>query len=166
MNWFDIIIIIVFIYCIISGYKSGLIKQLTALAGIIVAAILSGKISDLIYPYIKDFSQIPDYVKVPFSFIISFLIILSLFYIIGGMLESIINTLKMGVLNKLCGSIFCFAKWCVAISILLNVVIALDDNNQLMNKNIEKKSKTFTFVQQLAPEIIPYLKFDKLQKHL
>jgi len=166
MNWFDIIIIIVFIYCIISGYKSGLIKQLTALVGIIVAAILSGKISDFFYPYIKDFSQIPDYVKVPFSFIIAFLLILSLFYIIGGMLESIIKTLKMGILNKLCGSVFCFAKWCLAISILLNVVVTLDDNKQLINKNIEKESKTFTYVQQLAPKIIPYLKFDQLQKHL
>ena len=166
MNWFDIIIIIVLIYCIISGYKSGLIKQLTALAGIIIAALLSGKISDSIYPYIKDFTEIPEYVKAPFSFIIAFLIILSLFYIIGGMLESIIKTLKMGTLNKLCGSIFCFAKWCFAISILLNVVTTLDDNNQLINPNIEKESKTFTYVQQLAPQIIPYLRFDKLKEHL
>lgn len=163
MNWFDILISIVFVYCITSGYRSGLIKQITSLAGIIVAAILSGKISELIYPIIKNIEQIPAYITMPLSFVIAFLVIITCFYIVRKMLESIVKTFKMGTLNKICGSIFCFAKWSISISIVLNVIVALDNDNKLISKNIENESKSFQYIRELAPEIVPYLKFDKLK---
>lgn len=166
MNWFDVLVIIILIYCLISGYKSGLIKQLTALVGIVVAAMLSGKVADFILPYVQGVNKIPDYIPVPLSFIIAFLVILCIFFAVGGMLESIIKTLKMGFLNKICGSIFCIIKWTFVLSIILNLLLALDKERTLVNKNIEKESQTFSYIQQLAPAIIPYLKFDILQKHL
>lgn len=166
MNWFDILIIIVTLYCILSGYRSGFIKQLSSLVGVVVSAMLSGKIADLIFPYIKNIGQTPDYITAPMSFVVAFLIILIAFFILGRMLETIVKTLKMGILNKLCGSAFCLIKWFFLISIIINVLTTLDDENKLINKNITEESKTFIYIQKFGPKIIPYLKFDLLQKHL
>lgn len=160
MNWFDIFIIIVIIYCSIKGYKSGLIKQLTSLVGLIAAAILSGQISTIIYPYIQGFAQLPNYLTSPLSYIIAFAIIILFFYLIGTMLDSMIKTIKIGTLNKLAGVILCVAKWVIAISIILNIIIKADEHQQLVTGRIQNRSITYQYIQPIAPLIIPYLKFN------
>ncbi len=162
MNWFDILIAIIFVYSVTTGYRTGLIKQIASLTGIIAAAILSGKISQLIYPLIKNIAQIPSFATMPMAFVIAFIIIISSIYIVVKMLENIVSTFRMGILNKVCGSIFCFAKWSIIISIIINLFVTLDNGNKLLNKNIEKESKSFRYMSILAPKLIPYLKFDKL----
>lgn len=160
MNWFDIFILIVIIYCSIKGYKSGLIKQLASLVGLIAAAILSGQISTIIFPHIKNFAQLPDYITSPLSYIVAFAIIILFFYLIGTMLDTIIKTVKMGTLNKLAGVVLCVTKWLIAISIVLNIILKADEHQQLVTGHIQKQSITYQYIQPIAPMIIPYLKFN------
>lgn len=162
MNWFDIFIIIVVIYSSIRGYRTGLIRQLTSLAGLAVAAILSGKISGVIEPHLQNIIQIPSNFIDSLSYTLSFLIILAFFYLVGTMLETIIKTVKMGKFNKLCGSILCLSKWLLGLSVILNIVIRLDDKQQL-TKDIQHNSFSYQYIQPIAPLVIPYLQFNLQQ---
>ena len=159
MNWFDIFILIVVAYCLLSGYKSGFVRQLTYLAGVIVAGVLSGQISEIIEPHIKKTAKIPEYFVDSLSYAVSFLIIIIFFYILGRMLESILKSIKMGTINRLAGAVLCLAKWIFAISIILNIIVRLDDKQQL-TKYITDNSISYTYIQPIAPLIIPYLKFN------
>lgn len=159
MNWFDVFILILLTYCAINGYKSGLIKQLASLAGIIIGAIISGKISSIIYPYVQNTLQLSDYLTAPLSYIIAFLFILLFFYIIGMMLNTIVNTIKMGTFNKLAGVVLCSTKWVILISILINIVTKADQREKWAEEKMSKNSLTYQYIQPIAPAIIPYLKF-------
>lgn len=159
MNWFDIFILILLIYCTINGYKSGLVKQLASSAGIIIGAIISGKISSIIYPYIQNILETPTYLTAPLSYIIAFLFILLFFYIIGMMLNTIVNTIKMGTLNKLAGVVLCSAKWIILVSILINIVSKADEHDKWTEEKMSKNSLTYSYIQPIAPKIIPFLRF-------
>lgn len=159
MIWFDIFIIIVTLYSITKGYRSGIVKQFTSLSGLIIGAIIAGKISTIIYPYVKELTHISEPILASVSYIVAFALIIIFFYIIGKMLESIIKAIKMNFLNKLLGSIFCIAKWYIAISIVLNLLIKLDTDKQLISDSMIKKSYSFHYIQKIAPTIIPYLQF-------
>lgn len=160
MNWFDICIVIVIIYCIIKGYKTGLVKQLSTLAGLIVGAVLSGKLSVLILPYIQHIKQIPDYMTAPLSYALTFLIIISSFYLLGTMMEEILKTVKMGTLNKLAGVVLCLTKWLFVISIVINLIVQADEHHQLLAPKIRNRSATYKYIQPFAPKLVPFLKFN------
>lgn len=159
MNWFDICIVIVIIYCIIKGYKTGLVKQLSTLAGLIVGAVLSGKLSILVLPYIQHIKQIPEYMTAPLSYALTFLIIITSFYLLGTMMEEILKTVKMGTLNKLAGIALCLTKWLFAISIIVNLIVQADEHHQLLAPKIQNGSATYKYIQPFAPKLVPFLKF-------
>ncbi len=159
MNWFDICIFVVIIYCLIKGYKTGLVKQLSTLAGLIVGAVLSGKLSILILPYIQHIKPIPHYMTAPLSYAVTFLIIISSFYLLGTMMEEILKTVKMGTINKLAGVALCITKWLFAISIIINLIVQADEHHQLITPKIQNGSKTYQYIQPFAPKLVPFLKF-------
>ena len=75
MTWFDILIYIVVIYCVFKGYKTGLIKQLATLAGLIAGAILSGQISSILLPVLQGKSHSSEYILAPLSYMLAFALI-------------------------------------------------------------------------------------------
>lgn len=160
MNWFDIIIIIVIAYSIFKGYRSGLVKQLASLVGIIASILLSNKVSFLILPYFRSWGIFPDALVGPAAFIASFLIIFAAVLVLGHMLQTIIESIKMDSLNKVGGVVLCLAKWLIVVSLVLNLVEKMDKNHSLIAEDISEKSKTYPYVQPIAPAITPYLKFD------
>lgn len=159
MNWFDICIFIVIVYCVIKGYKTGLVKQLSTLAGLIVGAILSGKLSVLILPYVQHIKQISPYMAPPLSYALTFLIIIACFYLLGTMMEEILKTVKMGTLNKLAGIALCLTKWLFAISIVINLIVQADEHHQLIAPKIQNGSASYKYIQPFAPKLVPFLKF-------
>jgi len=160
MNWFDILVIIVAIYAFIKGYSSGLIKQLASLAGIIACILLSGKVSLLILPYLRNLGKIPDNLIEPAAYIASFLLIFAVFMLIGHMLQSILQAVHLGMLNKLAGSVLSLAKWMIIISLLVNLIAKIDKNNSIIPSDMDSRSKTYGYIQPIATVIAPYLKFD------
>lgn len=159
MNWFDICIFIMIAYCTIKGYKTGLVKQLSTLAGLIAGAMLSGKLSTLTLPYVKLIKPIPEYMAAPLSYSLTFLIIISFFYLLGKMMEEILKTVKMGTLNKLAGVALCLTKWLFVTSIVLNLIVQADEHFQLLAPKIQNGSATYKYIQPFAPKLVPFLKF-------
>ncbi|SHF60015.1 CvpA family protein [Dysgonomonas macrotermitis] len=159
MTWFDICIFIVTAYCIFKGYKTGLVKQLATLAGLVAGAVLSGQISTIIRPLIQGKTESSDYILEPLSYILAFAIIMLAFYLLGTLVQGILEAAKMGTLNRLAGIVLCLTKWMFAISIVLNLLIKVDTNRIIISHETEARSKTYKYVQPLAPYLVPYLKF-------
>lgn len=157
MNWFDIIILIVAGYSILKGFKTGFVKQLASLGGLLAGAILSGQVSYILEPYMH---KVSERFAAPLSYMIAFVLIITAFAIVGHMLHEILETVKLGTLNRLAGAALCFSKWILAISILINLISKADENKRLISDNFRKKSRTFNSVQAIAPIIVPYLKFE------
>lgn len=160
MTWFDLFIYIVIIYCVFKGYKTGLIKQLATLAGLVAGAILSGQISSILLPVLQGKSHSSDYILAPISYMLAFALIMLAFYFLGTLIQGIVEAAKMGTLNRLAGIVLCLTKWMLAISIIMNLILKIDSTHYIISENTINNSKMYKYVQPLAPHIVPFLKFE------
>lgn len=166
MTWFDIFIYIVIIYCVFKGYKTGLVKQLATLTGLVAGAILSGQISSLLLPLLQSKLQSSDYILAPLSYILAFILIMLAFYLLGTLIQGIVEAAKMGTLNRLAGIALCLTKWILAVSIIVNLIAQIDSGHHIISHDTISRSRTYEYVQPFAPQIVPFLKFEFDQEQL
>ena len=160
MNWFDLLIIVLVLLTLFRGYISGLVMQLASLIGIILGAVFAGKLSEIIAPKMIAITDIPTHIVGPVSYIIAFVVILIVIVLIGRLLQSFIEAIKINTLNRLAGAVFCCAKWIVIFSILLNLVVEFDQDKQIIKEDIRENSHTYPLMTKAAQAVIPYLRFD------
>lgn len=160
MNWFDILVAIIILYSFFKGYSSGFIKQLASLAGIIACILLSGKVSSVILPHLQKLGNIPDKLLEPAAFIAAFIIIAAAFLLLGHMLQSILETIKLGFINKIAGAGLGLIKWMIVLSMILNLLVKIDEHHVILPADISARSLTYKYIQPIAPSITPYLKFN------
>ena len=119
MNWLDIIIIVLLVANIFSGWKTGLIRSLLSLIGIIVGIKLAG----IYYLTLADkLSYISDEKA---ARIVAFVIILAAAMlaalIIGWLLTKIVSALTLGWINGLGGAVFGLAMGAITIGALVAI---------------------------------------------
>ncbi|NDW17359.1 CvpA family protein [Dysgonomonas sp. 216] len=160
MTWFDFLIFFIVIASAISGFVSGFIMQLASLVGLIAGAFFAGKVAVYVYPFLEQLVDIPDKLAAPLSFAIAFILIIIVFAIMGKLIDGFFKVIKINFINRLGGSIFSVAKWLVIVSILLNITIAFDKNQQLIKQDVQENSITFRPVKEISLFFIPFLGFD------
>ncbi len=156
MNGLDIIVAVVIVYSIFKGYNSGLVRQLASLAGIIVCILLSGKISSIILPHLHEWAVFPAGLEKPAAFITSFLLIFIVVLLLGYMLQTILESIKLGLLNRIGGVVLCLAKWLIILSLIINLTEEMDQKHSLIPENISEKSKTYRYIQPVVSAIMPF----------
>ena len=118
MNSFDIVIIIIFGFCIIRGFFRGLIKELSSIIG-----VLGGFYAAYTY-YMRVATSLPGWIQNDsYRNIISFLIIFCAVFIITGILgiiiKYILNIAFWGWADRICGTGFGLIKGVLIVSVLL-----------------------------------------------
>ena len=156
MNYLDVIIAILFIIAIVSGYRKGFIHQLASLAALILGIFLAVKFSKLISPFLQEhFTSSANVAKV-LAFVAVFVIVMILVHLLGRFLEKTFDEIELGPLNKIVGSVFSVIKMLLIISsimILLKLsIIKFNWPNQIDRE----KSYLYKPVESIVPAIFPY----------
>lgn len=118
MNAFDIVIIIIFGFCIIRGFFRGLIKELSSIIGVLggfyAAYTYYTRVAIPLFGWIQNDS---------YRNILSFLIIFCAVFIITGILgiiiKYILNITLLGWADRICGTGFGLIKGVLIVSVLL-----------------------------------------------
>lgn len=160
MNWFDLVIVILILITLIKGFFSGFVMQVATLAGIILGAIFAGKLAEIIAPELIELVEGSSHIIGPLSYIIAFVAILVGLFFIGKLLESFIDALQMGMLNRLAGALFCSVKWIIIFSIVLNLIVEFDQDKRIIKEEVRNESYTYPYIAKVAQTVIPYLRFD------
>jgi membrane protein required for colicin V production len=160
MNWFDLIVIILVLVSLGKGAFSGLVMQVASLAGLVLGAIFAGQLSALVAPELIRLTDASPHIIGPLSYIVAFIAILVGLFFAGKLVESFVEALQMNFLNRLAGAVFCCAKWVVLFSILLNLLVELDQNKVLIKEDVREKSYTYPYITKISQTVIPYLRFD------
>lgn len=162
MHWFDITVFVLATVSIIYGFTSGLIMQLALLIGVVLGGMFSGMLADKIYPFMEKFLHMEPHVMAPASYILAFLLIMIGISFVGNMIQSVLKAIKLNILNRLAGAVFCLTCLMFVFSICLNLLVEFDRNKSILSEHVRKESLTLSTVQSVAPAIIPYLRFDWL----
>jgi len=150
----DVIIIVPLLIGAWKGFRKGFIIEactLIALAlGIYGGIHFSGTVANLIQEYIGNKKYLPIA-----SFTVTFILISVVVFIIGKVLEKIINFIALKMVNKLLGLGFGVLKYLLIISVIIMVVNNLNSKLELIPEETTSSSVLYTPILTFSKEIIP-----------
>ena len=123
MNLFDILIIIIFGFCLIRGFFRGFIKEISSIIGVLGGFYAA-------YTYYMEFAQLlPGWISdKSYLYIVSFLIIFcGVFFVIsilGVIIKYILNIAFLGWIDRICGAGFGIIKAVLIASVFLIALTA------------------------------------------
>lgn len=162
MNWLDLVILLILIGGIFSGYRNGLIGEVASLAGLILgiwgAVRFSWWATELLEGFGLSFSLMPV-----ISFIITFLVIVLVVQAVGGLLRHLLESLSLKWLNKLAGIAVGVAKAAVITSIILILISSFDEGHRVIKEEVAEESLLYKPMSELVPWLMPFLKIQHLK---
>lgn len=157
MNWFDLTIGILLLLSVINGFRKGLIMQLVGLATIVLAAIFGGKLARIILPELTNLANLSPEVAKVLSFVLAFAAIAIVLSLVGRLLHRFIDVIMLSFVNRLLGAVIAAGTMMVFLSIILNLILILDENEIVLNNKTKKESFFFKRVEAVVPAVVPYL---------
>lgn len=164
MHWFDLGIMILAIIAILYGYVSGLIMQLALLVGLILGAVFSGMVAEKVNPFLIDYVNMQPHVAGPSSYVVAFILIMIAVFALAQMIEKVLKTIKLNVLNRLAGAVFSLVSLMVVLSIGLNLLIEFDRDSRILSEQTRVEAYSFLVLKEVAPSVVPYLRFDWVER--
>ncbi len=117
MNWLDIVIIVVVVIATFWGLRTGIIKAVFSLAGLIVGVILAGRY------YVPLSEQLAFIPQASIAKIVAFAIILVGVMVIAGvlawLLKGVVSMMMLGWVNRAGGAVFGLVLGAIFCSALL-----------------------------------------------
>ncbi|MFO7617495.1 MAG: CvpA family protein [Bacteroidales bacterium] len=163
MNWLDLIIILVLIGGIFSGYRNGLIGEVASLAGLILgiwgAVRFSWWAAELLEGFGLSFSLMPV-----ISFVITFLVIVLLVQAVAGLVRHLLESISLGWFNKIAGIAAGVAKAAIIGSVILILISSFDDRQRFLREEVKEGSLLYKPLSELVPGLMPFLKIQHLKE--
>jgi len=155
MNLLDFIILIPIVWLCIRGFQKGLIIELASLIGIILGIIAAYYFAGNVQNLIKDHFSFSEHTTRIIAYIAIFLAVMIIVYLIGKMLEGLIDIVAMGWLNKLLGAIVGLAKGIVVVCIILYIFEKTDSGQKVITPSVKEKSMFYQPAMQLVNLVVP-----------
>ncbi len=119
MNYLDIIIGIILILFAIVGLRNGIIREAFSLAAFIGGIYGAIKLSDMVGKWLGNIINVsPEWMAV-ISFILVFIALALLINWLGNMLANLIESIRLGFIDKLGGVVFGIAKGFLLVGVLI-----------------------------------------------
>lgn len=166
MNWFDLLVGILLLIAFINGYRKGLIMQLVGLAILVASAIFGGRLAESMLPQIDRLTELSPSAARVLSFVLAFALIAILLSLIGRLIQKFIDVVLLSFINRILGSVIAMGTMMLFLSILLNLVLMLDKNETITNRETQQHSFFFERVEAVVPAIIPYMNKDFWEEYI
>ena len=171
MNWIDLIIVVLLILSVVSGFTNGLVKEVASLAGLILGVWGAIKFSSFTAEKLYDwFDMSGQYVGI-IAFLVTFGVIVVAIHFVGILADKIIDAVALGFLNRILGMVFGFLKSVLILSVIFCVLNALDVRHPFLPKAKIEESKFYNPISDIAAAIFPVIgegnfkqSFDRFKK--
>lgn len=164
MNFIDIIILALAGWGIYKGFSNGIIKELAQIVAFLAAIYVASHFGNFLADFlIKQFSLGPNDTKL-IAFLLAFLLTLIVVFLIARYLTKMIDSAKLGIVNRVAGAAFAAAKYLLILSFLLNLFIRFDPAGMFISKETREKSLLFKKTAALSPLVFPYIEKVVVQK--
>lgn len=146
----DIVFAILIVLAVIKGYQRGLIVGLFSLVAIIIGIAAAMKLSTVVAGHIGKAVKVSDQWLPVISFAVVFIAVVLLIRWAANAIESAVEVVMLGWLNKLCGIILYVAIYTLVFSVLLFYA----EQVRIVQPETIDKSATYSFVQPWGPKAI------------
>lgn len=162
MNFIDLILIIPLIWFGFKGFRKGFIIEVASLAALLLGIYGGIKLSGIASQYISQWFEINSEYLPLISFSVVFILILIIVFLIAHLIDRVVKTASLGLLNRLAGALFGMSKILIIIGIILIMINNYDSNNVFIKKETKDNSLLYNplskFVSAIFPSIMDILK--------
>jgi membrane protein required for colicin V production len=153
MNLIDVFIGVILLLGFYSGFRKGLVVELTSLLGLILGIVGAYYISKHHGLYIGEWlNWDPEYLKIT-TFLLSFLLILIVVSLIGKGITKLMDVVALGIVNKILGGVFGLLKFALLISVLLLLFNAINNEMKLVQQKTLDESLTYPVLNGLSESV-------------
>jgi len=160
MTLFDALILLIVVGAVVFGYRKGLISQLSSLIAWVVAIVLCYKGSEL--ATMAFLAVVPSAEQWPLSGItvktvslaFAFLIVMLVIRLVMRLFKGAINMVNLGILDRLGGSLLFAFKYAFLLSIVLNLLYAINPNMDTFGTRHALNNKPYELTLDLMPMVL------------
>lgn len=159
MNYIDIILLILLVLSAFNGFRRGFIEELAGLAAMILGIWAALRFSDLMASLITENFAVESRYLPALAFIATFILVIILVSLIGGVVSKLVKAVQLGFLNRLAGFVFGVIKGALVLSVFLVVFNKIDQDVNLISGEVRSESRLYEPVRNFAPSVFPFLDF-------
>ena len=160
MTIVDALIILIVLGGIVLGYRKGFIGQLSSLISWVAAIVLCYKCGDLARDIFL--SIVPSAGQWPLSSItvktvslaFAFLIIMLIIRLVLRLFKGTLDTVHLGFIDKMGGSLLFMFKYAFVLSIILNLLYAFNPDMDTFGTMHMMDNKPYEFTLDLMPHVL------------
>lgn len=156
----DIIFIIPLIWAGYRGFNKGLVIEATTLIAFGLGIWGGIHFSDFIAELIMDKME-SKYIPLV-SFAVTFILIVAGVFVLGKLLEKVVNLVQLKLVNKVTGAAFGVAKVVLIISVILVIVNSYDQKVNIVPKELKESSLLYQPLSDISLKVIPALEKSEL----
>ncbi len=141
----DIIALILVIYGFAKGYKRGLINTLFDTLSLIIGVVAALKLSPIIIGLLGGILPFSPSVVFIIGVVVTFILVMLIIRFIGDKLEDVVDTVKLGSINKIAGG----ALMALVIAIVISFIYYFGIKTQLISEKQKTESMTYPYLEPL-----------------
>lgn len=149
MSTFDFFLALPILYGAFQGFRKGLLLELVALVGLVLAILGGLKLLDTALLVMKDFIGDVHGLLPYVTFLVVFVGIILMIHIGGLILKKVLDFTPFGLFDNLLGGLLGALKWCVALSLLLYV-------SEMAGISISPETAASSLVYPVVIKTTPY----------
>ena len=150
LNIYDIIIAILLVWALISGYRKGIIVQACQLAGLLLGLWLGFRFCKVAGGWLGY-----EEVSPLLAFVVLFLVTLLVAALVGRLTRSIAKVAGLGFLDRLVGIFLSVVKVGVLTSLALGLFIRINGKFELVDNQSIEESVLIAPLQKLSDTVLP-----------
>jgi len=136
-----------------KGAKNGAVMEFVQLLAIVSGVFIACKFSHVLSQYLHLETEYAGIIY----FAVTFMVVVSLLFLAGYIVDAFIKMMMLGWLNRLRGVVLALAKTILFLSVLIFYFNEIDRNQTLLPKSERDKSLLFHPLESIAPKIMPTL---------
>lgn len=160
MTIVDALILLIILGGLVLGYRKGFIGQLSSLISWVVAIVLCYKCGELAQSIFLAF--VPSAAQWPLSSItvktvslaFAFLIVMLVIRLVMRPFKGALNTVHLGIIDKMGGSLLFMFKYAFVLSIVLNLLYAFNPDMDTFGTMHMMDNKPYEFTLDLMPRVL------------
>lgn len=140
---------------LIKGLFDGIIRQVVALAALVIGIYLCTGAADWLCGYLRQLDWFPQQAVFPTSYFLGFVLIVGIILLAGHVIHQLISATPLSIFNHITGGVLGFALMVLFMSFLLNMIEKIDPDSVILSQEVKVESRFYYTVKTIIPTVFP-----------
>lgn len=154
MNILDIILGIPMVWLMVRGWRKGLVREVTTLAGVLAGIWAAVHLSQ----WVSQLLGLEGESSVIIAFFVTFVGTLLLAYLLGRGVEKLMKSAKISLVNHIAGAALGMTKALCILAVLVGNIVSLDHDEKLVTPTLKEQSLLYRPVCNVGNRLTSSLK--------